>query len=65
MTSAQLGVAKPDDQVWAIALEHLGAPAIEVSFFDDRDDNVAAASSFGIDAHHWTGLHTLEALLGS
>lgn len=62
MTSARLGSAKPDAAVWQIAIEQLGATPASISFFDDREDNIAAAAAAGIHAHHWTGLGSLDFL---
>lgn len=59
VVSAEEGVAKPDREIYEILLEVLAhenggvARPGEAVFFDDRPENVAAARSLGIDAHHW------------
>ncbi|WP_130176542.1 HAD family phosphatase [Cryobacterium sp. SO1] len=63
MTSARLGSAKPDAAVWQMAVKQLGTTPTDISFFDDREGNIAAAAAAGIRAHHWTGLGSLEHLL--
>lgn len=57
--SAEEGVMKPDPEIFEILLQALahetGGVAVpsSVVFFDDREDNVAAARALGIDAHLW------------
>jgi putative hydrolase of the HAD superfamily len=53
--SGELGVAKPDPAIWQVLLDRLEAPAGEVLFLDDREENVAAARAAGIRAFLWTG----------
>ncbi|TIC84365.1 HAD-IA family hydrolase [Nocardioides sp. GY 10127] len=48
-----LGVAKPDPEYFRRCLERIGAPAHEVLFVDDREDNVESARSVGLPALHW------------
>lgn len=52
--SAELGLAKPDDAIYAAVTRTLGVPAGRVVFFDDRQVNVDAALRAGWDAHLWT-----------
>lgn len=52
--SAELGLAKPDAEVYAAVTHALGVPPGEVVFFDDRRVNVDAALRAGWDAHLWT-----------
>jgi putative hydrolase of the HAD superfamily len=63
MTSARLGTAKPDADVWPLACERLGSPAERILFVDDKPDNVDAARAAGIHAHVWEGLTTLDRIL--
>lgn len=54
MFSCDLGAAKPGEACFSRALDRLGAPAAEVTFVDDRADNVAAAAKLGMHAVHFT-----------
>ena len=60
LLSGRIGLAKPDPRLFAHALEALGAPAGEVLFVDDRDENVAAAESVGMAGHVFTGIDGLR-----
>lgn len=57
--SGEEGVLKPDPEIYEILLSALAhesggvARPDSVLFFDDREDNVAAARTLGIDAHVW------------
>jgi len=48
ISSADVGVAKPDRRIYEIALERLDVAADEVVFVDDRPENVAAAANLGM-----------------
>jgi len=48
ISSADVGVAKPDRRIYEIALERLDVAADEAVFVDDRPDNVAAAANLGM-----------------
>lgn len=48
ISSATVGVAKPERRIYEIALERLAVAAEEVVFVDDRPDNVAAAANLGM-----------------
>ncbi len=50
LVSCNLGVRKPDQQIYRIALDRFGARAEEAFFADDSADNVAGAASIGITA---------------
>jgi putative hydrolase of the HAD superfamily len=63
MTSARIGMAKPDADVWAFACARLDAPAERILFVDDKPENVEAARRAGIHAHVWEGLGTLDRIL--
>jgi putative hydrolase of the HAD superfamily len=52
--SCYLKAAKPDPDCYGQALATLGAPASEVTFIDDRPDNVAGAAQAGMRAVHFT-----------
>src|ERR1041385_2793480 len=49
ISSHQVGLYKPDPQMYLIALERLGVSPNRVMFFDDVAANVNAASALGID----------------
>ena len=63
MTSARIGMAKPDPAVWPLAVARLGSTAERILFVDDKPANVDAARAAGIRAHVWEGLGTLDAIL--
>ena len=48
--SHEVGLLKPDERIFRIALEKVQARAPEVLFVDDQDANVRAAQALGIDA---------------
>jgi HAD superfamily hydrolase (TIGR01509 family) len=65
LISCDLGVRKPDPEVYRLALAHFGASAEETFFADDSAENVAGAASVGITAHQllWVdGAPRLDAL---
>ncbi len=49
--SFELGLVKPDPQIFAAVCRKTGYPADQVLFFDDSATNVAAAARFGM--HAW------------
>lgn len=61
--SWELGVAKPDPRVFALAAERMGVSAGECFFTDDRPENAEAAAGAGMTAHHFTGVAGLRAAL--
>jgi putative hydrolase of the HAD superfamily len=52
--SCDLGAVKPDRGYFGQALDRLGAAAHEVTFIDDRQENVAAAAQMGMRAIRFT-----------
>jgi len=48
ISSADVGVAKPDRRIYEIALERLDVAPDQAVFVDDRPDNVAAAANLGM-----------------
>lgn len=50
LISAEVGLAKPDPQIFALALERTNAPASQAVFVDDFQENIAAAASLGLHA---------------
>ncbi|MGH3406596.1 MAG: HAD family hydrolase [Streptosporangiaceae bacterium] len=53
--SCDLRAVKPDRSCFSQALDRLGAPAREVTFVDDRQENVTAAAQLGMRAIRFTG----------
>lgn len=53
MFSGDLGIAKPDPEIWAALLELLGAEPRDIVFFDDRQVNIDGAIAAGIDGQLW------------
>jgi putative hydrolase of the HAD superfamily len=63
VVSAEVGVAKPDSQIFALALERLSLPAADVVLVDDQPENIEAARSLGITAIlHRTEAATIQAI---
>jgi putative hydrolase of the HAD superfamily len=48
VTSAEVGVTKPDARIYQITLERLAVTQAEMLFVDDSEENVAAARALGI-----------------
>ncbi|GAC1460924.1 MAG: hypothetical protein PVSMB4_19740 [Ktedonobacterales bacterium] len=48
--SHEVGVAKPDQRIYAVTCERLGVRPDEIVFLDDVEQNVAAAAAFGLHA---------------
>jgi putative hydrolase of the HAD superfamily len=55
VSSARVGVAKPDPLIYEIAAARAGVAAQRCLFVDDREENVEAAVAFGM-----TGVHCRE-----
>ena len=53
--SGDIGVAKPDPEIFRHLLSRLGAKAVDCLFFDDRESNVDGARAVGLRAHVWHG----------
>ncbi len=65
ISSHQLGLRKPQPEIFAVALDRLGVPARDVGYFDDLAANVAAAKAAGMQAQHVDGFEALVARLRS
>ena len=71
LSSCYLGLRKPDEKIFEVALDVLQRDPEEVAFIDDREQNCAAAEALGIHAIRYhdeaqcvqalehLGLHTL------
>ena len=61
--SCDLRAIKPDPLCFGKALSRLGAAPQEVTFIDDRADNVTAAAGLGMRAIRFTGAQPLRSAL--
>lgn len=52
--SGEVGLVKPQPEIFALALDQLKVAPSEAIFIDDRPDNVAAAATVGIEAILYT-----------
>ena len=64
INSSEIGYAKPDPEVFHVALDAMGAEPSRVLFVDDSADNVAAAHQLGINAYRFENARQLRAVLG-
>ncbi|KAA2260103.1 HAD family phosphatase [Solihabitans fulvus] len=51
--SGDLGVAKPDAEIWATLVERLGARPADCVFLDDRQENIDGALAAGLGGWLW------------
>ncbi|MET0234144.1 MAG: HAD-IA family hydrolase [Kibdelosporangium sp.] len=51
--SGDLGIAKPDAEIWAALLDRLGAQPQDCVFFDDRQVNIDGATAAGLHGRLW------------
>jgi FMN phosphatase YigB (HAD superfamily) len=61
--SNELGLRKPEPEIYALLLEKEGLKAGETFFVDDKKENVEAARTFGIHAYQLTNRDNLHNLL--
>ncbi|NXY93761.1 HAD-IA family hydrolase [Streptomyces sp. BR123] len=64
VSSARVGVAKPDRRIYEIAAERAGVAVQRCLFVDDRAENVEAAVAIGMTGVHYRELADLSAVLG-
>ncbi|GAA2881742.1 HAD family hydrolase [Nonomuraea rubra] len=64
VSSARVGVAKPDPRIYEIAAERAGAEPGRCLFVDDRLPNVEAARALGMTGIHYRTFQDLAAVLG-
>ncbi|MCP4433936.1 MAG: HAD-IA family hydrolase [Actinomycetia bacterium] len=62
--TAEIGIAKPDPQVFRIVCDELGVDPARAAFIDDLAENVAGAASIGMHAHQHRDRMATEAFLG-
>jgi putative hydrolase of the HAD superfamily len=58
--SYQLGIAKPDPEIYRHALEKLGTRPEETLFLDDKQVNIDAARELGIEGLLFTNINELR-----
>jgi putative hydrolase of the HAD superfamily len=63
VSSARVGVVKPDPRIFEIAAERAGVPARRCLFVDDRLENVEAAAACGMTGVLYGGVGDLEQAL--
>jgi putative hydrolase of the HAD superfamily len=61
--SAEMGLVKPDPEIYLRVLAELGIEPAQAVFVDNKPVNVEAATAVGITAHHFTGVDGLRAFL--
>ncbi len=61
--SGELGLLKPDADIYQYVLADLGISGAEAVFIDNRETNVAGAQAVGITGHVFTGAIELRAFL--
>lgn len=61
--SGEVGVAKPDAEIYHVVRDLVGRPPAELVFFDDRPPNVDGALAVGWQAHVWDGVDAARAVL--
>ncbi len=54
VTSAELGIKKPDPRIFKVALERAHASPAQAIFVDDMAENVEAARALGMNSVHFT-----------
>ena len=65
VSSARIGVAKPEPGIYLAAAEAAGTEPARCLFVDDSAVNVAAAEALGMTGHHFTGVAGLRAVFAS
>ena len=63
LLSAEMGLLKPDPEIFRAAAATLGIPADRIVFVDNRAGNVAGAESVGMTGHVFTDAASLRAFL--
>ncbi len=59
VSSGEVGVVKPNEKIYLIALKRLGIEAADTLFIDDTEEHVLAAQALGMTGHHFSGASTL------
>ncbi len=63
INSSEVGVAKPDAGIYEVALRAAGVASDRAVFVDDQQQNVAAATCLGMQAHRFVDVDALAAFL--
>lgn len=63
VSSGEVGVVKPNEKIYLVALKRLGIEAAETLFIDDTEEHVLAAQALGMTGHHFSSASTLIAHL--
>jgi len=59
-SSCYVGVRKPDERIYRMAINVLGVPAAACLFVDDRDENLQPAAALGMATHRFVDAGTLR-----
>lgn len=62
-TSGELGVLKPDAEIFHAMMRGLRASPDDIVFIDNREDNIVGAAAVGIAGHVYTGAGPLRSYL--
>lgn len=63
--SAELGLIKPDPEIYRVTARELGIPLERMVFIDNKRTNVDAATALGVTGHVFTTVAELRAFLES
>lgn len=63
--SHRLGMAKPEAAIYRHAAQGLGVSPQHILFLDDREENIAAARSIGMETIHYTTFPAFEIAMHS
>jgi putative hydrolase of the HAD superfamily len=63
--SGELGLLKPQPEIYQYVLDDLGISAVEAVFIDNREANIRGAQALGITGHLFTDVTALRAFLTS
>jgi putative hydrolase of the HAD superfamily len=65
LNSSEVGLAKPDPELFVLACRRIGVERSATWFVDDSARNVHAATTAGLRAHHFVGVQALEAWIAA
>lgn len=60
--SSDIGLVKPDEKAFHVALDAMKAKAADTVFFDDRTENVECATSMGMRGELFTGIDQVQSV---